>query len=538
MLLSRYRGIALDPSNLDRQRPATVTAWARRSWAFIFPSLACPACLLDRPGVWHVQWKLPWTFACTPHGLYLSARCHECGARWQSSALDARQSTQCCASPPPEEELTASGTRRRRRTVDGICGASPTDAPKLVASKAALVLQTQIDAHLAAITDTDRRAAHEELAALRALAPMVLYMGGVHLAADFDDAARTAWETHIRDREAAVPRRGPAAAGQYRSYSLPPTNPLVTAVALDAAARLQLHRDPAAWRRFAAAPSGEPVNTTAQWTQLLKFWKPPTGHAYAMNAVRDEQKFTVSAALDGRSTHAEPPHSGIGTDQVPALLSATLTRDSLPVPLKDVTASRRYAAMALARTLEPSLKNWHEAAQAVGIHARHASYCERMQSKVRQAGVGSRWHEQLTSVAQALAETENPTNFGARRRAFRTWDDFEDEDWQAVCRTSSIDPTDPRWSQRRHLAAAWVWESITGGDWHGAPSLRLDELSAHDREMQAQRYVVYFTRKQLHRVEIALQECVNTLLSRECLDVTSDCWLANGGAPEGTHNIA
>lgn len=538
MLLSRYSGITLDPSDLDRQRPASVTAWARRSWTFIFPSLACPACLTEQPGVWHTAWKFPWSFACTRHGLYLSARCHECGARWQSGAIDARQSTQCCASPPMDDDLVASGARRRRRTIDAICGASPADAPHLAVGKDVLSLQTQINARLAATTDSDRRAAHDELAAFRALFPMVLYMGGAHLAAEFDDAAQTAWAAHISDRESAVPRRGPTAAGQYRSYSLPPTNPLVTAVALGAAARLHLHRDAAAWRRFSVSPDGEVVNTTPQWTQLLKFWTPPAEHEHAMNAVRDEQKFSVSAALDGRSTHAQPPHPGVGADQVPALLSVVLTRDTLPVPLKDLTASRRYAAMALARTLKPSLKNWHEAAQALGIQPKYVTYCDRMQSKIRQAGVGGRWHEQLTSLAQQLADTDNPTNFGARRRAFRTWIDFEDEDWEAVCLGSSIDPADPRWSQRRPLAAAWVWESITGGDWHGAPSLKLDELSTHEREMQAQRYVAYFTRKQLHHVEIALQECVSTLLSRESLDGTSDSWLANGGALERTEPIA
>lgn len=80
MTLSRYHPNALDLDGLDPDRPTSMRTVLRRQWLHIAGSRYCPECL--RAGRhWQTAWKLPWTFACTTHRVWLHDTCPACERR-------------------------------------------------------------------------------------------------------------------------------------------------------------------------------------------------------------------------------------------------------------------------------------------------------------------------------------------------------------------------------------------------------------------------------------------------------------------------
>lgn len=80
MTLSRYHPTALDLHGLDPDRPTSMRTVLRRQWLHIAGSRYCPECL--RAGRhWQTAWKLPWTFACTTHRVWLHDICPDCERR-------------------------------------------------------------------------------------------------------------------------------------------------------------------------------------------------------------------------------------------------------------------------------------------------------------------------------------------------------------------------------------------------------------------------------------------------------------------------
>ncbi|MFE0448145.1 TniQ family protein [Streptomyces fungicidicus] len=78
MLLSRFAATALP--NLPSPpylRPGVLTAWAVGAWVLRRHSNFCPHCLA-RDGQWRLEWKLPWSFICLEHMVYLRNRCPRC----------------------------------------------------------------------------------------------------------------------------------------------------------------------------------------------------------------------------------------------------------------------------------------------------------------------------------------------------------------------------------------------------------------------------------------------------------------------------
>lgn len=80
MTLHRFDGNAVDLDGLDVDRPTSMRTVMRRRWLTIAGSRYCPECLNEqRP--WQIEWKLPWSFACTRHRVWLHDTCPECQRR-------------------------------------------------------------------------------------------------------------------------------------------------------------------------------------------------------------------------------------------------------------------------------------------------------------------------------------------------------------------------------------------------------------------------------------------------------------------------
>lgn len=60
----------------DGQRSAVVSKLG--TWSWQTGTRYCPDCLTEQPGVFHVMWRSPWTFACIKHRRVLLDTCPEC----------------------------------------------------------------------------------------------------------------------------------------------------------------------------------------------------------------------------------------------------------------------------------------------------------------------------------------------------------------------------------------------------------------------------------------------------------------------------
>ncbi|MFE4612683.1 TniQ family protein [Streptomyces niveus] len=79
MLLSRFAATAL-PNLLSPpyERQGELTAWTAGAWILRRHSNFCPKCL-SQDGRWRLEWKLPCSFACLDHRVYLRNCCPRCG---------------------------------------------------------------------------------------------------------------------------------------------------------------------------------------------------------------------------------------------------------------------------------------------------------------------------------------------------------------------------------------------------------------------------------------------------------------------------
>ncbi|MGA5275448.1 TniQ family protein [Streptomyces cellulosae] len=78
MLLSRFAATALPNLPLPPyKRQSAFTGWSMGAWVLRRHSNFCPKCLAGA-GRWRLEWKLPWSFACLDHMVYLRETCPRC----------------------------------------------------------------------------------------------------------------------------------------------------------------------------------------------------------------------------------------------------------------------------------------------------------------------------------------------------------------------------------------------------------------------------------------------------------------------------
>jgi hypothetical protein len=80
MFLERFARTALPGvASPQTDTPRRYRTWAQEAWVRSGYSAWCPACLRENGGRWLLKWRLPMSFLCVKHGVYLVERCPECG---------------------------------------------------------------------------------------------------------------------------------------------------------------------------------------------------------------------------------------------------------------------------------------------------------------------------------------------------------------------------------------------------------------------------------------------------------------------------
>ncbi|GAA1431213.1 hypothetical protein GCM10009601_49860 [Streptomyces thermospinosisporus] len=79
MTLARYAGNALPHLPLLSSDGVAVQQWHKGAWFHHWQARWCPRCLRDNDGPrWLLRWKLPWSFACVDHSVYVVTECQAC----------------------------------------------------------------------------------------------------------------------------------------------------------------------------------------------------------------------------------------------------------------------------------------------------------------------------------------------------------------------------------------------------------------------------------------------------------------------------
>lgn len=511
MLLARYDGTCLD---FDRHPPAASSGntWPSAAWAYVWRSRACPECVQESGGVWHLSWKVPWAVVCGQHRRYLAGACPKCGTSLQSVRKDARQRIRCCG-PVRRVGTRWDGRPRTRRHRDDICGAPVADiATPAVQDSELLELQSRLLGLLNADGD-ERGVAKERFAELRACYTLALYMGSMELIEGRDPIAIEAFERHEQRRLSAGEDR--ATAPSHRAYRSVPLDPALTAAGLLIAGDLVFASNPeAACRRFVDITS-QRAAASSHWTALTRFWRPPERLEPALEIGRGRHMWAIDSRLDGRARNPTTGHAWLSWRNVPQLAWRGVYRQ-VTAGLLDggwELYRRRFVSVSLARWLSPELSSFPKAAAALGLPPKAVATCNTLSSRLRQEGLGEDYAQRLADAIKALESQGELIDYADRRRALSGLELLAADDWEWVLATApAAEPTivEP-WHRE---ATAWLWVMLTGGDFNAAPGLQLATRPPSKRRRMAARYVTDFCGRHLPKIERELRIVGRRILAR------------------------
>ena len=509
-LLARYSQTAVPLRGLELHRSESVRSWTGRAWAYVWQSHACPMCLRSSDGQWKLQWKLPWSFSCPQHAVYLMGSCPSCGTRFQSSPKDVRQRHVCVGNAIGEMSQRADGSARTHRGEPDICGVRLDDLrPQPMSDSPLAALQSELSALVegdwsmsqAWATDGPRRGAtaRDVFADLRASVQLAMHLGSPDLVLGADHDVQVAFQRHCELRDLAIEGTGRRAAGlTNRAYRTAPTDPLLAAAAVRIAAPLVLSDQQTVREHldaFVAAVDRLPGGR-ARWWHVMKFWTPPAHLRAPLQEARDRVTFRGLVNLDGRAGRrraTRPRVPGNPAERIPALCwpGAYGWFAGMFPPGGYPESGPRYVSLSLLRSLGRSTLLTGDAAALLGLPRGVEGQYARLNRILRQGGQAQRFSAGLAALAESLASEGVPIRYATRRSALSDFRHIEDSDWLLFCRRAGWNPRSALVDRRRIWVVAWAWCTITGGDWHFAPSLRLAELSTSHRQALSNAYRVF-----------------------------------------------
>jgi hypothetical protein len=449
MTLSAFDGTALDFTGLDRSDERSVQRLARREWALLRASRACPTCLAETGGVWPLWWRLGVAAVCPRHRVLLVDMCPACGIRLRKG--QANRSTRLSA----------------RRRIDPLgCDNSPTagqwctyrltDLPTVAASSALVAAQRGV---LAVAESTDVRIGGQPVTARTWFAFFRFVTGLVRLAASADLVSSRGVPAAVVDAFVAdCAGRAGARGSNAALRAMPATAPLAAAMLavagriLFAADRNQCLGALAPLVRAAATPrrlaiyhqmrrEGLPGPLTGLLEEVVP--RPPRVHG---------------ARVRQRAREGGVPWQ---VRHVPHLVEADDYRDLVAACMSSTgeRIGRRVAALALARLA--GAESWRHAAAMMG-----------MAPAWLDLKVGCRIQDSGTFWASAAAVGERMASralvdYAARRRGMVGLLEVPYRVLKPTYRPLHVAVTEAKC----RYAAVWVWITFTGGDFWEAPGL-------------------------------------------------------------------
>lgn len=486
MLLTRYDGVCCDLSPLDLSSTRTLTKATVGSWVYFVGSHACPNCLAASDGVWKLQWKLPWSFACMEHGTLLIDTCPGCYRKIGSGRRDGR-------SAPAFPSIVPNPTACRNTLSKGMASAGRSSRPcgydfctvqaSSVAGSHVLAAQQHIDAVLAggeATVAGETVRALDYFDDLRSLCALLLSVGETGDLGDIPEIVRPTFDLHIQHcSEIREWREKLTATGKdwriaprLRPYARPPESAALMATVAPRATRML---DVASTE--ALAEELEPFvermhNEAGRVPQRFGYFGISSRLQKAFDLCwRSRQRLTTRLGMSqGARVEKEPSLLGLTPDYVPQLFWKEHFEQRLAEHLPDITSDhgRRVCSMWLVKAIVNC--TWEEAAEGLGLPPRRSrDMVTKVVKLLNATGKADLFDARVREVAARVADDPTRTDFGARRRTLADLADIERGEWEAICREAGVNPGNR--GGRSCYAATWIWCHLTGGDYRLSPWL-------------------------------------------------------------------
>jgi len=514
MLLRSYMGTCLDFDTFTLERPEEIPSWTKRNWVSPHYSRACPRCLEKNPGKWLLAWKVPWSFICVEHGVYLLGSCPTCAQPFQSIDFDERQGRVCCGNVPDSSPRSSSG-HVRSRFGNALCGSVIADAATIkVADEELLELQRKLNAFLAPPDGVDRSDARRVFSELKSMVRLAAHIGVPSSLSTADEPVRSRFDEYVEYREMSLKKR-------ERRLTPLLGDPLLFAGVVRIAAPLVFADADQACRDFVLAVHSEPGEDAGTWAKAGHgSWSPPARIAPSLRRAREFQRISASTRFSlrrplGASSFVDCGLHLVTWRNVPQLFWEQLTDEAAAEFFEGAFRDnvRSFLSQCLARHLSPELESFVQVADALGSAPVSRSWLHRTN-----IAMGGEFLQGLALVADRLKAEPNPIDYQARREALANYADIAEADWDNICKSSGVEYL-PRFTvARRKRAACWVWETLTGGDFRLAPALGIEQLAGRPRTNAVYLYRDVFVVEGLPPIRDELEKYARQILVERNLE--------------------
>lgn len=495
MLVRSYCGVVFrGPATATPDCVPDISELARQEWVYFSGSHICPECIAESDGAWKLQWKMPWSFACTKHRCYLVSTCPGCNQRLGRGRADHSLSPvfvhqipligRCNNPKAPGQTIAGKGAQP--------CGHLLSDIPITPANADTLQTQLRINAMLQEGLSSQDDARKRTLSYFQDLRSLVALFLSCAEAEDFPNLSKQERErldsfTTHRDavdeerRNALHPRNGP----RTRVYTGPPTDPILLAgvikyavAVLDAASmveRVELLAPLAFRSKLRAKKSCWAVVENFNLNGLVK----EAFHDALAHYSTFDRLIGARSGLERDTTYT------YNAAHVPQLLWRDEYQRHFASMFDRVNDNnaRRYCSMALVKL--SGQYTWAQAAELLGLPVEQSvGMANRVACLMKQDGTKKKFGAALHKTARQLSSSSNKIDYGLRRQQFKRLIDIPRATWEALCHTAGVGPG--HIGSRSRYATAWLWAQLTDGDWTLAPGMHLGEVQENERERYRQ----------------------------------------------------
>jgi len=439
-LFRKYEGVTyrLSGDEGELQRVAL------SEWMFIRGSQFCPRCLAESGGVWQIEWKLPWSFICPKHKIFLYDRCPECGKRPRSRLGRGGR----LATP-----MRCNNTKRPSEA----CGCVLGKLPSIPASQRFVLAQRVINLKLQ--RGMERREFSEALSFFGELRSICQLIWNVYELSDFDvnagamhDALKSFVQERRRQRKSGAPNYGVichSMAVFLRAAAIEKGLLLMGfGSQTDALHELNLI---SARTRAIHAGAAHRLRKAPRWlAEFIRRSGVPCMDLF-QKMILDSKDFLAIKRVAYKACH------------IPQLFPiddyAPFRRFLCGVPEH---MGRRFCSMFALRLLG---MNWEEVMRVLNLPSGAGCWAQGLLMRLDSQGVADLFFRELVAWAKRFGACESKVDYQFRRNSLRSFRTISMATWRRVCKESGVSVR-----RRSPYAAAWLWADCTGGDWRLSPA--------------------------------------------------------------------
>jgi hypothetical protein len=450
MTLSAFDGTALDFTGLDPSDERSVQRLARREWALLRASRACPTCLAETGGVWPLWWRLGVAAVCPRHRVLLADFCPACGIRLRKGQANrsTRLSVRRCVDPLRCDNSPAAGKW---------CSYRLAELPTVAASSVLVAAQRGV---LAVAEGTDVRVGGQAVTARTWFAFLRFVTGLVRLAAmvEFVSSCPQVPAEVVDAFVADCAERAGARGSRAALRAMPATAPQAAAM-LGAAAPILF-----APGRSECVSALAPLVRAAAATR-----RPDIYHQLRRNGLPDpltgllEEVMPRPPRVRGARVRQRARDDGVrwGIRHLPHLVDVDDYRDLVAAHLSSTgeRIGRRVTALAMARLAGAT--SWRHAAAAMDM----APMWLDLKVGRRIQDSGGFWA--ATAAIGERMVSSGLVDYAARRRAMAGLLEVPYRVVKPSYRPLRVAVTEAKC----RYAGVWVWTTFTGSDFWEAPGL-------------------------------------------------------------------